>query len=427
MKVVLVNTTDSGGGAAIACKRLMEALTLEGVDVRMLVMNKKSRLVQVQPFRSTQAQRKLSFFRFIYERLSFLFHEKDKTVRFAFSLANIGVDISNHSWIKEADIVHIHWINGGFLSLKNMNQILTKKKNVLWTLHDMWLFTGGCHYAGACKNFKKMCGNCPMLKKPSDNDLSNRIWNKKWDIFSRNNLNIVTCSRWLSAEASSSQLLKNANISSIPNPISLTQFKPEDKKFIRKKWNITNEPFLLLFGAANVQDKRKGFSYLIDALRLLIEMGVEKNQLNIVVFGKAKNFDASILPYPVHHLGVIKSTEKMTDIYAMADLFVLPSIEDNLPNTVMESMACATPVIGFNIGGIPEMVDSYENGIIVDEISAESLAKGILFCIQNPELPEWGFKARQKVEQEYNNQKIAQKYVQTYTEIIDKNRNDYAK
>lgn len=427
MKVVLVNTTDSGGGAAIACKRLMEALTLEGVDVRMLVMTKKSRLVQVQPFRSTKAQRKLSFFRFVYERLTFLFHEKDKSVRFAFSLANIGVDISNHSWIKEADIVHIHWINAGFLSLKNINQILTKKKNVVWTLHDMWLFTGGCHYAGTCKNFKIACGECPMLKKPLENDLSNRIWNKKSDIFDQHHLNIITCSRWLAAVASSSSLLKTATINSIPNPISLTQFKPEDKELIRKKWNITNEQFLLLFGAANVQDKRKGFSYLVDALNILIDMGIEKNQLNIVVFGKAKNFDVSILPYPVHHLGVIKSTEKMTDIYAMADLFVLPSLEDNLPNTVMESMACATPVIGFNIGGIPEMVDSYENGIIVDEISALALAKGIQYCIKNPELQEWGFKARQKVEQEYNNQKIAQKYYQAYSEISEKNKDEFAK
>ncbi len=424
MKVVLVNTTDSGGGAAIACKRLMEALTLEGIDVRMLVMTKKSRLVQVQPFRSTKLQRRLSIFRFIYERLTFFFHEKDKSVRFAFSLANIGVDISNHSWIKEADIVHIHWINAGFLSLKNIKQILQKKENVVWTLHDMWLFTGGCHYAGTCENFKNSCGNCPLLKNPSDKDLSNRIWKKKFDIFGQLNLNIITCSRWLGNVASSSTLLKKSTINSIPNTISLAQYKPEDKYLIRQKWGIPKEPFLLLFGAANVYDKRKGLNYLMEALRLLTKMGVEKNQLHIVMFGKAKNFDVSILPYPVHNLGLIKSTEQMTDIYALADMFVIPSLEDNLPNTIMEAMACGTPAIGFNIGGIPEMIDHFENGMIVDEISSEALAKGLHFCINNPKLDEWSFKARQKVELEYNNQRVAQRHFSAYTEIIDKNRDE---
>ena len=112
MKVVLINTSDSGGGAAIACKRLMEALTLEGIDVRMLVMTKKSQLIQIQAFKESRYQKYVSLFRFMYERLSFVLHERDKSVRFAFSPANIGVDISNHPWIKEADIVHIHWING---------------------------------------------------------------------------------------------------------------------------------------------------------------------------------------------------------------------------------------------------------------------------------------------------------------------------
>ena len=421
MKVVLINTSDSGGGAAIACKRLMEALTLEGIDVRMLVMTKKSQLIQIQAFKKTKYQNYLSFFRFAFERLSFLFHERDKSVRFAFSPANIGVDISTHPWIKEADIVHIHWINGGFLSLKSLYKLLEKKKHHVFTLHDMWLFTGGCHYAGDCPNFENKCQNCPFLKNPSSHDLSSKIWTKKMKLFGSKKLNVVCCSEWLAKTAKKSSLLKNANIQNIPNPISLIDFKPKDKISIREKLQIPSNDFVILFGAANINDKRKGFSYLLDALNILNSQNQIISNLTIAVFGKAKDFDTSQIPFSVVNLGQISSLEKMTEVYAMADLFVLPSLEDNLPNTVMESMACGTPVVAFNIGGIPEMVEHEKTGIIVNEISADALANGILKSIQNQDINQWSCNARHKVEAEYNQQTVAQKYINVYNHIIENN------
>lgn len=419
MKVVLINTSDSGGGAAIACKRLMEALTLEGIDVRMLVMTKKSQIVQIQAFKKSKYNKYASLFRFMYERLSFVFHEKDKSVRFAFSPANIGVDISNHPWIKEADIVHIHWINGGFLSLRSLNKLLEKKKNHVFTFHDMWLFTGGCHYAGDCINYETQCHHCQFLKRPSENDLSSKVWNKKASLFKEKKLNIVCCSEWLAKTARKSSLLQNANIQNIPNPISLIEFKPKDKTETREKLQIPTKDFVLLFGAANINDKRKGFVYLLDALKILKEKNQIKTKLTIAVFGKAKDFDPNQIPFPVINLGQISSLEKMAEVYAMADLFILPSLEDNLPNTVMESLACGTPVVAFNIGGIPEMVEHKKTGIIVDKISAETLANGILKAIQSPDIEKWSSNARHKVEEEYNQQAVAQKYIKVYNNIIE--------
>lgn len=419
MKVVLINTSDSGGGAAIACKRLMEALTLEGIDVRMLVMTKKSQLMQIQAFKESKYQKYAALFRFMYERLSFVLHERDKSVRFAFSPANIGVDISNHPWIQEADIVHIHWINGGFLSLKSLNTLLEKKKNHLFTFHDMWLFTGGCHYASDCKNFETECHHCPFLKNPSKNDLSSKVWNKKASLFSTKKLNIVCCSEWLAKTAQKSSLLQNANIQNIPNPISLIDFKPKDKTEIRTNLEIPTEDFVLLFGAANINDKRKGFVYLLDALKLLNERDQISKKITVAIFGKAKDFDTSQIPFQVVNLGQISSLEKMTEVYAMADLFILPSLEDNLPNTVMESLACGTPVVAFDIGGIPEMVEHEKTGIIVDEISAETLANGILKAIESHDIEKWSSNARHKVEEEYNQQTVAQKYIQVYNNIIE--------
>lgn len=414
MKVLLINTADTGGGAAIACKRLMEAHAGNGLEVNMLVMNKKSTLEDVHAYSNKGISKKLNFLRFVYERLCFLPHEKDKSIRFSFSLANTGVDISNHPLVREADVIHIHWVNGGFLSLSDIEKLLNTKKKIVWTLHDMWLFTGGCHYAGACENFKTSCHHCPFLKNPSATDLSSRIWKRKALIFKNRNLNIITCSKWLADVASSSSLLRNSTIKAIPNPISLTQFAPKEQAGIRERLNIPLDKFVLLFGAANIQDKRKGFIYLIQALDELIKMGVGKERVCLVVFGKAKGFDPLTLPFPVINLGSISSAEQMADIYAMADLFVLPSLEDNLPNTVMESMACGTPVVGFNIGGVPEMVEDGVSGAISQTISGTGLANAMSKLINCSTIAEYRHNARKGVEEKYNNALVSKKYCEVY-------------
>ncbi len=420
MKILLVNTSDSGGGAAIACNRLFEALTLEGHEVRLLTMKKKGSSIYTASYDNGVLYKYSTLFRFLYERFSFIYREKDKSVRFAFSMANTGVDITKNKWFKDADIIHLHWINGGFLSLNSIRKILNSSKPIVWTLHDMWLFTGGCHYAGQCIAYKTQCENCPMLSNPSKNDISRKIFNFKRKYFSNHTLNIVTCSQWLANEAKSAILTANANIQAIPNPINTDLFTPKEKSFLRNKYSIESDKFIILFGAANINDKRKGINFLIEAMNYL---ATEKNvcdNIQIIIFGKNKQLDISLFPFKVYSMGVVNSLEKIVDLYSMSDLFVLPSIEDNLPNTVMESLSCGTPVVGFNIGGVVEMIDDNINGAIAKEISAESLAAAILRIIKNPNRKVLEIKAREKVELLYNNKIIAKKYTSVYHEVRNK-------
>ena len=178
MKVLLLNTY-LHGGAATACLRLEKALHSEGVSVRVM-----------------DAEMAGNRWPFYAERLSFLPFERDKSVRFSFSPANFGKNITKHPWVQEADVLHLHWVNQGFLSVEGIRELSSLGKPVVWTLHDMWTFTGGCHYSGSCTHFQSACGHCPYLAKPSAGDLSHRIWARKKASYSPT-LRFVTCSELL--------------------------------------------------------------------------------------------------------------------------------------------------------------------------------------------------------------------------------------
>jgi hypothetical protein len=196
MKVTLINTADAGGGAPAACMRLLKALELEQVDVRLQVQDKKTGEPRVDSIGGTSFGKLKAKINFFYERLPFIwFKAKDKSVRFAFSTANTGTDISHQPHVLDADVLHLHWTNGGYLSIKNLEQLLKTGKPVVWTLHDMWAFTGGCHYSGECDHFINQCGNCWMLRDAGDSDLSFSGWLRKADLLkAAKNMVFVTCS-----------------------------------------------------------------------------------------------------------------------------------------------------------------------------------------------------------------------------------------
>jgi hypothetical protein len=198
------------GGAAIACLRLLAILEQsEGIKVTMLVQEKKRDNPNVKAIAETWLQKKLAFVRFVRERLYFIFQEKNKEVRFAFSPANSGIDISEHPLVQEADIIHLHWINFGFLSLKSLNKLFALNKPIVWTLHDMWAFTGGCHYSGECDRYTQSCGHCPQLKSQQDWDISRWVWWRKAKAWKNLNLTIVTPSQWLADCARNSSRISN--------------------------------------------------------------------------------------------------------------------------------------------------------------------------------------------------------------------------
>ncbi|RZA03169.1 MAG: glycosyltransferase [Sphingobacteriaceae bacterium] len=420
MKITLINTADAGGGAPAACMRLLKALVSQKADAQLLVQHKKTGDSKVKGLVNNFITNLKAQANFLLERIPFIaFQERDKSVRFAFSPANAGSSIVNEPWVKDADILHLHWTNSGFLSINDLTELVKTGKPIVWTLHDMWTFTGGCHYSGTCDHFMRECGNCPFLRNPDENDISHTGWLHKAAMYANvPNITFVTCSQWLGSVAKKSSLIKNFRIESIPNPIDIDVFSPKDISAARKKRSIDPAAKIILFGAANINDRRKGINYLVDALNILKADHPPTNAIEVVVFGKNKHFDVHSLPFKVHELSIITSADELAEIYSMADLFVTPSLEDNLPNTIMESLACGTPVVAFNTGGIPEMVDHLQNGYLAEFKSAADMAKGLHEVLNTLDAKALANSARQKVLNNYTNEKVAQQYMDLYQSII---------
>ena len=406
LNIVLLSYHNQNGGAGIACGRLAEALRKAGHQVSYLVQEKSGNDSSIE-LTNSPWRKALNWIRFILERLAYLPYEKNKEVRFLFNPGKLGQDLSQHPLIQQADIIHLHWVNFGMLSIQNIKQLIDTGKPIFWTLHDMWAFTGGCHHSGECLNFQASCGNCQeFLKNPAANDLSNQIWNEKFKAFQQPNLHIITCSDWLKERATSSSILKNQPIQSIPNAIDTSFFKPADKQNAKRVLGLDPSKKHILFVAMRVNAPKKGFSYLEKALQ-----GLDHSTTELIVVGNAQ--DLPELQLKAHIMGHISSPEKMIQIYQAADVFVTPSLEENLPNTLMEALACGTPCVGFAIGGIPEMIDHQVNGYVAEYLSAEDLTKGLAWTLENA--PEQA--ARQKTESTYSEAIIAAKHVNYYTHV----------
>lgn len=411
--ICLVCTNDSGGGAALACIRLAKALIKNKQKVTVLVQSKSTNSEIVVSTTNTALKKWLNLFRFAYERLIFRFYEKSKDVRFAFSIANTGEDISQHPSIIQADIIHLHWVNFGFLSLKSLSQLIKTKKPIVWTLHDMWSFTGGCHYNKNCYNYTRNCGNCLYLKHPNSKDLSYKHFQNKKKLYKNSdNISFVTCSNWLATEAKKSELINSYPIKNIANPINTDLFRQISKTSACDKLNFSKNKFTLLFGAASLKDKRKGLDYFIKALHIL-KNKTNKNDIQIAIFGKENRDFVELLPFKTINLGYIKKQDDLVSMYSASDVYITTSIQDNLPNTIMESLSCSLPVIAFDIGGIPEMIDHKKNGYLAKEKSSEDIAEGIIWLMHS-DIKKIKQNARNKVLENFSEDKIFNQYNAVY-------------
>ncbi|MDD6210995.1 MAG: glycosyltransferase family 4 protein [Bacteroidales bacterium] len=422
MKVVIINTSERIGGAAVAANRLMHALRMTGVDVKMLVRDKQTNDGQVISVNDTFAKRLLNRFRFLWERGIIFLNKKCKRENlFKLSIADTGVDLSKMSLIKEADIIHLHWINQGFLSIRDIEELEKLGKPIVWTMHDMWPFTGICHHARECDNYQRRCGHCFFLDSTKERDLSEKVFSEKKELFEYSGFTFVGCSKWLTALAQKSNLLLGKEIVAIPNPIDMELFYPMGKRSSREELNLPSDKQLLLFGALNVTDKRKGIEYLVKALDYLREINPQlyKN-MGLVVFGQVKDEIKNLFSVPVYPMGYLDDSEKIVTLYNAVDLFVTSSLEENLPNTIMEAMTCGTPCVGFNIGGIPEMIEHKKNGYVAEYMSAEDLAQGLDWVLNNSGKDELRYNCMEKVKKEYASAIIAGKYIALYQRLLKK-------
>lgn len=420
MKVVFLNTNDNGGGAAIACRRLQKALTKHTpVEGTILVQDKNTQENTIEAIADTSWKKKLSWLRFVAERLVFLPFERSKKIRFAFNPGSIGTDISQHPLIQEADLIHIHWINFGYLSTNSLEKIFALKKPIVWTFHDMWTFTGGCHHSGECDHYQQECGNCKFIRNPSPSDFSHQRWLAKDKAYSNQPFSVVTCSDWLGGRATQSKLLNGFSVQTIPNPIDTEFFRPISKKEAREKLNLPTDKELILFAAMRVGAAGKGFSFFQEALDLLLQRRPNAyTEIELIVFGMADEKVLEALPFRTHQLGHISDPEKIVLAYSAASLFVTPSLEENLPNTIMEAFTCGTPAVGFTIGGIPEMIEHQQNGYLATYRSASSIADGIEWVIENNVDGSVSESARNKALSDYTEAVVAKQYYDLYQSLV---------
>jgi len=419
MKVVHLSSSDLSGGAAIACKRIVEAQAINGIDSALLVQKKISSDPRVYSTTSNILSKLHYNYRLILDEgyIRLLTNQS----RGRFSNPFFGKDISNHPLIVNADVINLQWINGGFLSLNTLRKIGSLRKPIVWTLHDMWAFTGGCHYVADCDKYLSECKQCPALRISSNRDCSSKIFIQKREIYNNLDLTILTTSRWLGREASRSGLLKNKKVVTIPTPIDSDLYKPLSKNSSREKMKLPLAKKIILFGAMNLSDERKGFKYLIEALKKINTLK-EASYIELAVFGKIDESVLTKIPFKVNQLGRLKSETEIVAAYNAADIFVAPSLEDNLPNTIMESMSCGTSVVAFDVGGIPDMVDNGKNGILAGLKSSDELADGILNLLSADELQKrMGEESRNKVLNNFNSQVVVSKYKELYSSLI-KNR-----
>ena len=416
MRVLIVNTSERIGGAAIAAGRLVEALKNNGIKAKMLVREKQTDRLSVIGLNKNWWK----VWQFIWERILIWKENRFKKHNlFAVDIANTGTDITVLPEFQAADIIHLHWINQGMLSLNDIRKILLSGKPVVWTMHDMWPCTGICHHARECDKYHQECHHCPYIYKGGrKKDLSNQVFKKKKEIYQSAPVTFVTCSRWLKERAGQSALLNGHTIVDIPNPISTGLFKPQNSLAARSKMELPTDKKLILFGSVKVTDKRKGIDYFVESCKLLAEMHPElKEELGVVVYGKNSEQLKPLIPFQVYALDYISNEKDLVNIYNAVDLYVTPSLEENLPTTIMEAMACGVPCVGFNVGGIPEMIDHLHNGYVAEYKSAEDLANGIIWTLSESEYQSLSEEACRKAVSNYSESIVAKKYIDIYNKI----------
>ena len=314
--------------------------------------------------------------------------------------------------LSDCDIVNLHWVNSGVLTVEDIARI---RKPIVWSLHDMWAFTGGCHYSQTCVGYRAGCNEwCEVIGNRFGKFLSSEFFRKKRTSFEKcSSLNLVGLSRWMAAEAKSSSLAEFYSVVNLPNPIDIDVFRPLEKVSSRNRLSLPITRKLLLFGAMSPFDKRKGLSQLLQALNSMSGVDFE-----LVMFGKADSDLSELTEIKIHMMGSIGDDDTLVHLYSAADAVIVPSLQENLSNLIMESMACGTPVIAFDIGGNSDMVDHMLNGYLAKPLDIHDLAAGIKCVFSENHLLEFSLAARAKVVDEFCYEVVSEKYMQLFKAII---------
>jgi len=376
LRVLHLATLDCGG-AGIAAYRLHQGLRRIGVNSIMRVLHKSTNdpsvswIYGIQGSGTTQQAgslwpQLLSQWGETLQR----FPDRSRSLCF-FSTPDAIVSLEQQ--VKGFDIINLHWV-AGLVDIQKMPELFVGKK-LFWTLHDMNPFTGGCHYAQDCTRYQTGCHDCPQLG-PGPEDIVRNIWNLKNESYRKLDLTIVTPSKWLGKCSRNSALLGRFPHQVIPYGLDLDDYAPLDRSEARQQLGLPSHARIVLFGASAIADYRKGFDLFLDAIEHLAKL-LEGAEIILMAFGQSEGISRFSTPYKWHHLGHLNTSSELSAAYSAADVFVIPTREDNLPNTVLESLACGTPVVGFDLGGLPDMVVHRETGYLAPFPDVEEMARGI--------------------------------------------------
>lgn len=412
MKILYLNGADIEGGAAKAATRLLQGVHEQGADARLYVQRKYGNAPLVDGPRSLFGKA-MGFARPTIEQLlSGITPGKMKgPFCAAFLPDGLLAQVSGTS----PDILHLHWV-ARMMRLETLHSFTVP---IVWTLHDSWAFTGGCYLPGDCTRYRESCGACPALGSSREDDLSRRVWQRKEKAWRGLNLTIVAPSRWMADCARSSSLFRGTRTEVIPNGIDVQSYKPVERHAARERFSLPHDKKLVLFGATSAtQDRNKGFHLLTKALRELAAT-TKDDRVELVIFGSAEQDKLSSLGFKAHYLGWQNDDISLSQLYSAADVFVLPSIQESLGYTVMEAMACGTPCVAFNQGGVPDLIDHQQNGYLAQPYEPSDLARGIDWIMEDEyRREELSRNARLKIERAFAIEIVAKRHLELYREIV---------
>lgn len=405
LRILHISTADNSGGAARSTYRLHLGLQKLGHESRLLVRWKVTddplvrRIGCSLPDRVCAKIGELSGLQYLFYPSSFL----------------LPLD----PWFKWADIIQLHNVHGNFFSHTSL-PLLSRLKPVIWWFHDMWPMTGHCAYAYDCEEWKRGCRGCSCALTeypPLRLNTSPLLWKiKKW-AYDRSRLFIVPPSHWLEGVIAQSPLLNRFPRKIIPYGLDINVFRPWPKAMARQKWGLNPKGKIISFCAFNIDNPRKGGTFLKEALKKLSVKN--PGELTLLTVGERNEEWKPIGPIAVRHLGTISSDEELGSLFSACDLFVLPTLGDNPPHVVRESMACGTPVVSFNVGGVPELLRHMETGYLAQHKDSEDLARGIQLLLEQDELrARMGAKCRENAEREQSIELHCRRFSDLYQEIL---------
>lgn len=417
LKICHVSTSQFAGGAGRAAYRLHKEFVNRDFDSHLLVMlrNSDDPTVETPPRSARYIVKKLVVS--YADNLPLLFYRNRTDGKWSPAMVQ-AYPVDRLYSVQDADLIILYWICAGFLNVKTVQRLGALGKPIIWRLSDMWPFTGGCHYSGECEKYKERCGACPQLGSQKENDLSRRLWKKKQRKWKNIHFAVACPSQWMVKCARESSLFQNRCIEVIPTGVDTNRYKPIEKQIARRLLGLPQERKLVLFSALGAtSDPRKGAQHLQETL-VAYSQNKQNPPFDLVVFGSSQTPKDLEKLFHIYVLGILHDEISLSLVYNACDLFIAPSIEENLANTVLESLACGTPCVAFDVGGMADAIEHKGNGYLAKLFDAEDLARGISWILEDDlRYSELCRKAVDKVTRNFNQKDAPDKYLSLYEKI----------